>query len=253
MELSEERIDQAREADAKNPPPAEQPEAYVFDSTARQRVPVILVAGEEEFEVALILDPINDGALMRYSKACEAASDEEEEDDALAGRLRAAATASTVLFDAVVTDIEGIGEEGEERPETWREFFSADEKSGFLNEAVFGYRYVEPKQAKKGKKPRWGQDLRNMTTRVAFPFEGRSVETSHTLRKADAKVYGEFNALMSRVGSVRGLDAHMLTLAAWYDEHHVAHQRYTGDVPRHHRAAVFVLHMTRQKAAVRKN
>lgn len=246
-------IQQTHDAPPKDAQAKEESTVLVFDSTARQRVPVILVAGDEEFQVTLFLDPVSDGVLMRYTQACGEAAEEGDEEDPLAGRLRAAATASTVLFDSVVPDIEGVGEEGEERPPAWRDFFSPDEKTSFLNEAVFGYEYVEPKTAPKGKKPRWGQDLNNMTTRVAFPFEGRPVKTSHTLKKADAKVYGEFNALMSRVASVRGVDAHMLKFAAWYDEHHVAHQGYKGDVPRHHRAAVFVLHMTRQKAAVRKN
>lgn len=233
---------------------AEQAKApTVYDSSAHQRVPVVLVVDGEEFDITLLLAPPDDGSLMRYAKACEEASEVDDEEDALASRLSAAAGASAVLFDALIKDIEGVGEDGEEKPETWRDFFAAAEKGAFVNEAIFGYRYVEPKQAAKGKKPRWGQDLRNATTRVEFPFEGRLVETSHILRKPDAKVYGEFNALMSRVGSVRGVDTHMLKLAAWYDEHHVGHQNYKGDVPRHHRAAVFVLHMTRHKAAVRKN
>lgn len=228
-------------------------EPSAFDSTAPQRVPIILLADGDEFEATLVLNPVSDTALMRYSKACEEAAEEDEADDALTSRLRAAADASAVLFDAIAEDLEGVGEEGEVKPETWREMFSAHEKSAILEQAVFGYEYVEPRRAAKGKRPRWGQDLRNVTTRVRVPFEGRMVETSHTLRKADAKVYGEYLALMSRAASARAVDAHMLKLAAWYDEHHVAHQGYKGDVPRHHRAAVFVLHMTRQKAAVRKN
>ena len=47
--------------------------------------------------------------------------------------------------------------------------------------------------------------------------------------------------------------SNMLKFAQWYDEHHGAHEGYKGTVPRHHRANVFVLHVTRQQAEVRKN
>lgn len=230
-----------------------QAEKGLYDSAARQRVPVLLVVDGEEFEVILVIEPVGDTALTRYAKACGGVAEEEDGEEALVSRLRTSFNATTVLFDAVVADIEGVGDEGEARPENWREFFSPHEKSEFVQDVVFGYEYVEPKKAAKGKRPRWGADLSNMTTRVKFPFEGGMVETFHTLKKADAKAYGEYMALMSRTDSIRGVDAHLLQLAAWYDEHHVSHQGYKGDVPRHHRATAYVLHMTRQRAAVRKN
>jgi hypothetical protein len=237
------------------PAPAEPAQGTaVYDSTVQQRVPTTLVFDGEEFDVTLVLNPVDDGSLVRYAKACADASAETDFDgDATAARVCASVAAAGALFDAVAADLEGVGEEGEERPENWRDFFSAQEKAAIIDETLFGQRYVEPRRAGKGKRPRWGADVRNMTTRVLFPFEGTTVETSHTLRKADAKVYSEYVAIMSQMGSVRGSDAHLLEFARWYDEHHVAHEGYKGEVPRHHRAAVFVLHMTRQRSAVRKN
>lgn len=223
----------------------------LYDSTARQRVPITLALGDEEVEAVLVLEPVTDPHLVRYVKKCEEVSAETDDDDPLSVRLSAAMAATEVLFDGLAADLEGIGEEGEEKPEDWKQIFSPQDKVALIEQIVFNPEYVEPKKARS--KPRWGQEMGNLTTRVKFPFSGQTVPTSHTLKKVSAATYGEYSVLMSRVASNRGMDAHMLRLAQWYDEHHVAHEGYKGEVPRHHRAAVFVLHMTRQRASVRKN
>jgi hypothetical protein len=228
-------------------------EPTLFDSTAQQRIPTMLMVADEEYPVTLVLNPVDSVVIAAYSKKCAEASATADDEDDLAARLRASISATVALFDTVAVALEDVGEEGEEPPSDWREYFSPQEKNSIVEEAIFNHRYVEPVRAKKGKRPRWGADLRNSTTRVFFPWGGRMVETHHTLRKADAEVYSEYMTLMSRTMSVRGVDAHISTLADWYDTHWVGHTGYKGDVPKHHKAAVFVLHMTRQKAAVRKN
>lgn len=227
----------------------------LFDATADQRVPLTLVIEGEEYDATLILKPQSDSDITRYVKKCEEASDASDgEEDTLEARMRASLAAVEVLFNSLAGDIEGVGEEGEQKPEDWKDqLFTAEDKSAILDEALFGFEYLPPKRAEPRKRPRWGADLRNQTTRVAFPFEGRMVPTSHTLKKASAAVFSEALRLISSGGGARGSDAHMLKFAEMYDQHHVAHEGYRGEVPRLHRANVFILHVTRQKASVRKN
>src|SRR5207253_133833 len=109
----------------------------------------------------LVLDPVTDPHLTRYVKKCEEVSAETDDDDPLATRLNAAMSATTVLFDALAADLEGVGGEDEEKPENWKEIFSAQEKGALVDEVVFGHEYVEPKKAAGKSRPRWGADLRN--------------------------------------------------------------------------------------------
>jgi hypothetical protein len=227
----------------------------VYDSEARQRIPITVI-WDERFDLTLTAEPVRDETLRAYAQKCElAAAETPDAEDVGAAQLAAAATATAWLFDALMSDVEGIGEEGEEKPADWRDIFSPEEKGEIMRRAVFGYEVLEPPAAKKGARPAWGSHLRAVVTRMRVPFNGRPVDVSHTLRKPDAAQLGEFQTLSARTLLGRGLemDANLEKFAAGYDRLHVSHEHYNGPVPMHHKAFAYIAHMTRQGAAVRKN
>ena len=256
--------DASEEAPAENESGAEEaaqvaaPAAY--DSEARQRIPVTILLDDGRYDVALVCEPASDAVLLRYAKLCEAADAAEEAEEAEEGeelgaaQLTATSRAVSWLFKALMSDVEGIGEEGEEKPADWRAIFGVGEREAIIDRAVFGVEFVAPPAPKKGARPRWGSHLRAVVNRFRVPFDGRTVEVSHTLRKADAPQLAAFVSLYARTaGRGRVADANLEQFAAGYDALHVAHAGYKGGVPMHHKAAAYVHHMTRQGAAVRKN
>lgn len=245
-----------REVEASAHEDAQAADPNVYDSEARQRIPVTLMLDSGRYEIALACEPLRDETLVNYARLCEAAnaSESAEDEDEGATQLAALANASGWLFSVLMTDVEGIGEEGEEKPADWREIFGPRERQAILNSAVFDIEAVSPPEAKKGARPSWGSHLRSVITRLRVPFNGRTVEVSHTLRKADAAQLGAFLSLYrTAFGMGRAGDAHMAQFAAGYDALHVAHANYKGPVPMHHKGAAYISHMTRQGAAVRKN
>jgi hypothetical protein len=239
-------------------PPASVEEAapLVFDADARQHIPVSLLTDDGRYDVALVCEPALDAVMLQYARLCEkaGAADSAEDEDLGAAQHAAASSAVSWLFDRLMSDIEGIGDEGEEKPTDWRDIFSQQDRQTIIDRAVFGLEPVEPPAQKKKVRLTWGSHLRAVINRARAPFDGRLVDVSHTLRKADAKQLGEFVALYARTyGRGRAGDANMPAFAAGYDALHVADEGYRGDVPMHHKMAAYVHHMTRQGAAVRKN
>jgi hypothetical protein len=228
----------------------------VYDSEARQRIPVTLLLEGEAFDVTLVCEPVSDAALVNYAAMCEQANAVESagDEDISAAQLSGTINTAASLFNALMSDIEGVGEEGEEKPTDWRDIFGPREKATVIDRAIFGIEQIAPPPARKGARPKWGPSLRSVVTRLRVPFSGRMIDVSHTLRKADAKQLGEFSALYGRtLGMSRGGDAIMERLAVFYDWLHIAHAGYRGPVPMHHRAVALVAHLTRQGATVRKN
>jgi len=253
----------ATEAEVKNTPPPVKADRTreapaVYDAEARQLIPVTLLLDDGRYNLALVCEPVTDAVMLQYSRMCEEAgaveSDEEEEDGS--AQLSGYAKALEWLFTALMSDLEGIGEDGEERPDDWREIFGPLEKQEIIDKAVFKLEPVEPPAKKKKRRPVWGSHLRAVVNRFRVPFNGGTVEVSHTLRKADAKQMGEFAALHTRTLVAirsRAGDANLQKYAEGYDALHVSHEGYKGAVPMHHKAVAYIAHMTRQGAAVRKN
>lgn len=242
------------ESDAEGTAPAEA--VTVYDSEARQRIPVTLLLDDGRYDVALVCEPVSGAVLLRYAKLCERADAAETLDDEDEGSAQLAATSRAVgwLFKALMSDVEGIGDDGEEKPEDWREIFGPLERGEIIDRAVFGVEFIEPPPPKKDARPKWGSHLRAVVNRFRVPFNARMVEVSHTLRRADAARFADFWPNYARtLGRGRAADANLEKFAAGYDALHVAHAGYRGGVPLHHKAAAYVHHMTRQGAAVRKN
>lgn len=228
--------------------PETAPAPAVFDSEARQRIPVVVVLDGEQYGVTLIAEPALDATLSAYAQKCQQANAAESDEDEGAGASQFSAALGAVgwLFDVLMTDVEGMGEEGEETPAGWRNIFGPQEKATIIDRAIFGIEIVPPAPAKKGKRPKWGAALVGATTRLRAPFCGELVEVTHTLRRPDAKQAGEFAALHAgTAGMVRGGDANLEKYAAGYDALHISHENYKGPVPLHHRAVAYVAHMTR--------
>jgi hypothetical protein len=234
-----------------DPPPLE--EFQLYDADARQSIPATLECDGELFPVILTAEPLTDKVLTDYAKKCEAASEGHGSDDAVAVQVRTNLDGLSWLFNQVMSDIEGVGEEGEERPEDWRDIFSAREKAAVIDASLFAVEVLELPPST-SKRPSWHGQLKNVTTKLRTYFNGQQVVTSHVLRKEDAQTYADFTALISRaVTSVRIVENHMLKLAGWYDALHVSHEGYVGRVPTFHKALVAWSHLSRQASVLRKN
>lgn len=230
--------------------------ALLYDTTAPQRVPVLLPLDGETYEIILKLRPVMDVALANYARKCAQVSGdgEEDEEDALAALVGAGFDAAVYLFDQLADGVEGIGEEGEEAPDDWRDIFGAADKTAVIDGAVLVAQDVAPRAAKKGKRPSWGTGLKNSTVRLKVVFDGREVETTHVLKKPDAKVFSDFTTTFrAAYGQGRAGDAHMMKLAALYDRLHIGHGGYASHVPLHHKARAVLAHISQQARSLRKN
>ena len=218
----------------------------LYDADAPQRIPAHFAVDGEEYSIVLVAAPVLDTHLMSYAKQCTRADDELD--------TTATLDAAVWLFDAVITDVEGIGEEGEEKPGDWRDFFSPQEKAAVVNNAILACYPVEPPTEKTDKRLSWKMQTRVAKTTLRAFFDGREIETTHVLRKADAKTLSEFATIMGRVFTPKsGGDARMGELAALYDRLHESHEGYAGRVPLHHKSAALIGHLARQSMALRKN
>ena len=224
----------------------------LFDADAPQRIPYENPAWGGS--VVCVAAPARDHFFRDYAKRCADLAVAAVGDDVLAARVAANIKAVEQLFDEQVTGLEGYEDDGEPLPADWRSIFSPQDKASVVVGGLFGVRVVESPPIKKGGKLSLKSILHNTTVRMVAFFDGREVEVSHSLKRADADTYGEFMSLNVGVYSVvRGGDEHMPALAALYDKHHAGHTGYAGRVPLSHKAIAFVAHMQRQGRVLTKN
>jgi hypothetical protein len=248
-----------REAEASAPEVAQDVDPNAYDSEARQRIPVSLWQDEGRCDVTLICEPVGDETLANYARmvaqadASEAA--EEDEGENVARQLGGLNAATAWLFKVLMTDIEGYGLEGEEKPGDWRErLFGPAEMAGILNRAIFAFEPVPPPAAKQKARPSWAsQQSRAVVSRFRAPFNARTVDVAHTLRRPDAARLGEYVVLQSQMRNTGSPGVNLEKFAAGYDSLHVSHEGYRGRVPPHHKALAYVYHLNRVTAGVRKN
>lgn len=146
-------------ADAEEGAPAADAGAEVYDSEARQRIPVTLLLDDGRYDVALVCEPASDAVLLRYASLCEAAAaaetaNDDEEEEAGTRLFTGLSRAVNWLFKTLMSDVEGVGDEGEPKPADWREIFGAREREEIIDRAVFGAEFVEPPAPKKGARPK---------------------------------------------------------------------------------------------------
>jgi hypothetical protein len=237
-------------------PPAE------YDATSRQRAPVLLGGDEGLIKVALIFDPCANGKsfdthLREYVRRLTTIKETETARDEMLARASTELSAAVWLFGTVIVDAELIGDDGEvldeEKPEEWRSMIGETEKlQAVENIILHGYVVNDDKPAGQ---PSW-KSLGGSLTRLRCLYEGREVETRHTLRKVDTRIINDYLTLTSKAaeeGSAK-IALIMFDLAALYDRVKIGARGYKGGVvPAHHKAAVFGAHAQRQVRAIRKN
>lgn len=254
------------EADAPDPlladgdadkPPDEDAAPAEYDATGRQHIPSLLATEEGAAAVTLIFEPCAkrrsfDHHLREYVRRLSAIRETETDDEAFLAREEAQLSAAEWLFDTVITDIEGLGDEAD-KPANWREFIGAHEKRNAVDTAILFTNTLDDK--KTDGKPSW-KSLGGAVTRLYCLANGREVETRHTLKKADSKIANEFLGLLSKAASNGSLkyDALIFDMAALYDRLKIGARGYRdGVVPAHHKARVVIAHVNRQLTALRKN
>jgi hypothetical protein len=249
-----EEAEPAPDAPAPSEPKEEQGAASpCYDSEARQRLPVTLWQDDGRCDVTLVCEPLIDVTMANYVRmVTEANAAESFEDEAAGERIGELNAAGCWLFDVLMSGVEGFGEEGEEAPPDWRDLlFGPLEKVDIINRGVFGVETVPPPPERKAKRRSWAAQSRAVTTRLRVSFGGRMIPVSHTLRRPDAHRFGEFALLHAQLLGLGKPDENLEKLVAGYDALHTAHEGYKGPVPKHHKAAAYVAHMTRQGASIR--
>jgi hypothetical protein len=260
QESREPAAEEATPADEGEPEPdagtADEPEADVYDSTARQRLPVSLWGEEGRVDVTLICEPLADTTLVTFARmmAAALAAEAPEEDGDTALKLGGMNAAGCWLFDVLMSGVEGIGEEGEEVPSDWRDrLFGPLEKAELINAAVFGIEPIPTPVTKTKARPSWAASTGAVVNRFRVPFGNRMIEVSHTLRRPDSQRLAAFNAAQAQAGGADKLGGNIEEFASGYDALHVAHSGYRGAVPMLHKARAYSYHLSRATAALRKN
>lgn len=229
-------------------PPAE------YDASAKQRIPVMLPLGDEQIEITLIFDPNAehqsfDRHLKEYARRAATQREADTDADLLLARDEALTDAAVWLFDKCIVDLEGIGDEGEEKPADWRNIFSPQEKKTVIERAIL---HVYPADSgKRGARPSWKQqaDFTNSTIRLRCIFDGYEIETKHVLRKADVKTLRDFTSEWSKANGSPSEE-----VAAFYRKLKVEAHGYKDDIiPLHHMAAAVGAHLFKQARVLRKN
>jgi hypothetical protein len=134
---------------------ASQDAPAVYDSTARQRVPVTILEEDGLVDATLICEPVSDTTLATFARLlAEADATESPEDDEDATlKLSGAHAAGCWLFGALTSGVEGYGEEGEEMPGDWRDrLFGPREKADIIARAFFEFEPVPPPATKTKKR-----------------------------------------------------------------------------------------------------
>jgi hypothetical protein len=235
---------------------AQDGDALVYDSEARQRIPVTLWQDAGRLDVTLICEPVSDTTLIHYARMVTAANaeDADEEVEDAARRFGGLNRAGCWLFDVLMSGVEGVGEEGEELPDDWRDrLFGPLEKAEVINRAILGVEFVAPRPAPQPARPSWAAQSRAVVNRFRVPFNARMVDVSHTLSRPDAARLGEFMARQVEMRSSGSPGANMENFACGYDALHVSHAGYRGDPPLHHKAFAYAAHLNRVTAGLRKN
>jgi hypothetical protein len=228
----------------------------VYDSEARQRIPVTLWQDAGRLDVTLVCEPVSDTTLIHYAGMVASASAEDatEEGEDAARRFGGQNRAACWLFDVLMSGVEGVGEEGEELPDDWRDrLFGPLEKAELIDRAILGVEFVPPRPAPQSARPSWAAQSRAVVGRFRVPFNARMVDVSHTLSRPDAARLGEFMARQVEMRSSGSPGANMENFARGYDALHVSHAGYRGDPPLHHKAFAYAAHLNRVTAALRKN
>jgi len=231
-------------------------EGEVYDSEARQRIPVTLWQDAGRLDVTLICEPVSDTTLIHYAHMVASANAEDatEEAEDAARRFGELNRAGCWLFDVLMSGVEGVGEEGEELPDDWRErLFGPLEKAELINRAILGVEFIAPPPAPQSARPSWAAQSRAVVGRFRVPFNARMVDVSHTLSRPDAARLGEFMARQVEMRSSGSPGENMENFARGYDALHVSHTGYRGDPPLHHKAFAYAAHLNRATAALRKN
>lgn len=229
-------------------PPAE------YDASAKQRIPVMLPLGDEQIEITLIFDPNAnlrnfDHHLKEYARRASAQRDADTDADLVLAREESLTDAAIYLFDTCIVDLDGIGEEGEEKPADWRNIFSPQEKKTVVERAILHVYPVD--SGKKGARPSWKShaEFTNSTIRLRAIFDGYEIETKHILRKADVKTLRDFTTEWTKAAGGPSAE-----VAAFYQKLKVEASGYKdGIVPLHHMAAVVAAHLFKQARVLRKN
>lgn len=221
-----------------------------YDASAIQRIPAVVTLEGGRANVTLVYNPNAQGKsfdahLDEYEMRAKLDTDGLPDEEVDAAQLQALTDAACWLFDTVIEDVEGIGAEGEEKPLEWRSLiFTPERKKAVVDQAIL---YALPMQAKAvTSRPSWSANFGRSTTLLACHFDGREVETSHSMKPADNKTLDEFRALWAKGGTG-------LQVAPLYEALEGKGTGYKdGIIPKHHRAAAVIGHCALQDRVIGK-
>jgi hypothetical protein len=215
----------------------------LYDADAAQIVPVVFEDDGEDYEALLRSAPLSDELIRTYARERDKGNDNDEEEPS--GGLLAKVKAAEKMFPQFIT---GPADEQGEGAEEWREVFGAQDKLGIITTLLLCERV--PSTLSRPKQLKDWRTAKTSRVRLRCYFNGKSVETSHVLKKSGAALYADYAR-----GSLAEFDemAQLDQFADIYEKLHVGHEGYKGRVPIHHKASAVRAHLERIARVTRKN
>lgn len=250
-----------READNSTPPAAFPTQ---FDAKAQQRVPIKVEYDGEHYVVEHVFGSYENKDLMaEYASRCKTKLRSGEVKGAVE-RESDSFEANVWLWNKLSDSIEGMGDEGEELPDDWKDRVEDEDKDYAIRQLLATEIIPLDTVAKSsGKRLPWGYKKTSSLIRLRVRFGAYQIDTEHYLKTPDPKQSSRFHKLMSRAQHVPGsrlsqpdtmLPSRARDLAKLYNELKESVTGYVDDiVPLNHEVDVVIHHMSGGQESVIKN
>lgn len=235
-----------------------------FDAKAQQRVPIKVEYEGEHYVVEHVFNSYENKDLMaEYASRCKTKLRSGEVKGAVE-RESDSFEANVWLWNKLADSIEGMGEEGEELPDDWKERVEDEDKDYAIRQLLATEILPLDVVAKgSGKRLPWGYKKTSSLIRLRVRFGAYQIDTEHYLKTPDPKQSARFHKLMSRAQHVPGsrlsqpdtmLPSRARELGALYNELKENVTGYVDDiVPLNHEVDVVIHHMSGGQEGVIKN
>ncbi len=246
-------------------------ETILYDADKNQRVPFAIEYEGEQVEVAFVLGPQTDSALIDYEKLLDRRMF--QADKAQTGQRNAMESvdksfeASVWLFKDRALTAEGFGEPGENLPDDWKDGTNAivteSEMADVIDKAYLAAQVMPLPIAKPGKRlPLNRNTTAPSTIQLKALFEGYELILPHQMKQPNKDQIATFKSIQKERWLVQGthlnqgeirIPAKFQKLSALYGQLVESTSGYVGRIPLHHQTIVVLEHLSREVEAARKN
>ena len=207
-------------------------ENRLYDADAQQRVPMVVMAGGERYDVSFSFRPLEDDLAIEFI----------ETDDA---------NAAANIFKRLIQSAEGCEDEDGTlfTADSLAELVPQADQEFAINSALMGTRLLPAPKA--SKKLNWRNPPTTATYKMAAYFDGGEVITTHKLNLAGTEHHRVFAALERKAFPVKFGDSEIRSygrgLMHLYKALVAETNGYAGRVPAHHQMVIIVAHLRGQR------